>query len=297
MSNLTDLHHRFCQHSLAFKGNTPRTIYWFQTDFRMFLKFNPIEELDQLTKEVIEDWILYGKLERNWKPQTIKPRIQSMKLFLEWCVLQEYIEENPCKNIPIPKLPKLLPKHLTADQAHTLMDWVRNFPYDYKFDKFRSIAIIATFIYTGVRKAELENLKFEDIDIDNKMLCVRQGKCSKDRIIPLHNNLIIHLEQYLKERKRLKKTCPYFFTSMRQDSRMGDKVINRLVSKIKTKSKIKFYPHLLRHTFATLMLEGGCNLYSLSKMMGHSDIKTTTIYLGVTETHLKEQITKHPLDS
>ncbi len=296
MSNLTDLHHRFCQHSLAFKGNTPRTILWFETDFRMFLRFKPIEELKELTKEVIEDWILYGKHERNWKAVTIKKRIQSMNIFLKWCVKQGYIDANPCENIPTPKLPKLLPKHLTAEQAQTLMDWTRNFPYDYKFDKFRSIAIIATFLYTGIRKAELENLKMEDVDLDNKILCVKLGKCSKDRIIPLHDKLIQYLANYLKERKRLKKTCPYFFTAMRQDSRMGDLVIKRLVEKIRSRSKIQFYPHLLRHTFATLMLEGGCNLYALSRMMGHSDIKTTTIYLAATESHLKEQITKHPLD-
>lgn len=295
MSNLTDLHHRFCQHSLAFKGNTPRTIYWFQTDFRMFLKQNPIEEIEELTKEIIENWILYGKLERNWKPQTIKSRLQSMGLFLNWCEQQGYIEDNPCKKIPIPKLPKLLPKHLTTEQAYTLLDWTRNYPYDYKFDRFRSIAIIATFLFTGIRKAELENLKMEDVNIENKMISVRQGKCSKDRIIPLHDKLIIYLADYLKERKRLKKACPYFFTAMRQDTKMGDLVIKRLVKKIRTKSNIYFYPHLLRHTFATLMLEGGCNLYALSQMMGHSDIKTTTIYLAVTESHLKDQIIKHPL--
>ncbi len=69
-----------------------------------------------------------------------------------------------------------------------------------------------------------------------------------------------------------------------------------VVKKIRQKSGIHFYPHLLRHTFATLMLEGGCNIYALSKMLGHSDIKTTTIYLAATTAHLQEQIRKHPLD-
>lgn len=292
MSEITNLHNRFCQYSLAFKGNTPRTIQWYKTDFRGFQRFANIENIEQLTKHLIEDFILHGKLERNWQAQTIRLRLQSLSLFLAWCVQEEYIKENPCDKIPKPKLPKRIPKHLTKDQAQRLLDWTRNYPYDYKFDKKRAIAIIATFIYTGIRKAELSNLKKEDVDIENKTLYVRNGKCSKDRMIPLHETLIEALTYYLKDRKRMKKTCPYFFTAMRQDSMMGESVIKRLVEKLRKKSKIEFYPHLLRHTFATLMLEGGCNLYALSQMMGHSDIKTTTIYLSATKAHLEGQITK-----
>ncbi|MEZ5196418.1 MAG: tyrosine-type recombinase/integrase [Bacteroidales bacterium] len=218
-----------------------------------------------------------------------------MSLFVNYCVKEKVIERNFVDDIPRPKVPFMIPKHLTEEQTEFLLDWVRNYPYDYKFDKTRSIAIIATFIYTGIRKEELRNLKSTDVDLDNKTLFIRSGKGGKDRIVPLHSNLINALNDYLKDRKRLKKSCPYFYTSMRQDSKMGDLVIKRLVKKLREKSGIHFYPHLLRHTFATLMLEGGCNLYALSKMLGHSDIKTTTIYLSATQSHLQEQIVKHPL--
>jgi site-specific recombinase XerD len=77
---------------------------------------------------------------------------------------------------------------------------------------------------------------------------------------------------------------------------MGHGAIKLFLSKLKDRSKIHFYPHSLRQTFATLMLEGGCDIFSLSKMMGHSDIKTTTIHLSATTAHLQEQIKKHPLD-
>ena len=124
---------------------------------------------------------------------------------------------------------------------------------------------------------------------------MKSGKGDKDRIIPLNETLIDILKAYLEERSRLNKKCEYFFTTMREDNRMGDLVIKRLIVKIKEKSGIPFYAHLLRHTFATLMLEGGCDLFSLSKMLGHSDIKTTTIYLAATAAHLQGQIEKHPL--
>ena len=117
MSEINRLHHRFCQYSLTFKGNTPRTIKWFKDDFKWFQKFAQIESIEQLTKQLIESWIYSGKLEHNWSARTIRLRIQALSLFLDWCVNEEIIKENPCKRIPKPKLPKSIPKSLTEEQA------------------------------------------------------------------------------------------------------------------------------------------------------------------------------------
>lgn len=296
MNEIEKLHHRFCQYSLTFKGNTPVTIKWLKADFRWFQRFANIETVEQMNKHLIESWIYDGKLEHNWTARTIRLRLSALSLFLDWCVNEELIQENPCKRIPRPKLPKSLPKHLTKEQAERLMDWARNYPFTYKFERLRATAIIATFIYTGIRKAELLNLKVTDVDLENKTLFVRLGKCEKDRIVPLHPALIEIMIAYLKDRRRLRKCNPYFFSSLSKDEKMGERALTRLVSKLRTKTGITFYPHLLRHTFATLMLEGGCNLYALSKMMGHSDIKTTTIYLGASSAHLQEQISMHPMN-
>jgi site-specific recombinase XerD len=296
MSEIEILHNRFCQYSEVFKGNTKASIKWLRSEFKSFLKYSNVESIAEVNRVVIEDWILKGKMENNWAPKTVKTRLQAVSLFLDWCLRENLLKENYVKDIPKPKIPTRIPKNLTKAEAMNLLDWARNYPYEYKFERTRGVAIIATFIYTGVRKEELRNIRVQDIDLENKSLFIHNGKGDKDRIIPLHQNLIYHLEQYLKDRKRLNKCCPYFFTAMRQDSRMGDLVIKRLILKLKKASKIDFYPHLLRHTFATLMLDGGCNLYALSKMLGHSDIKTTTIYLSASKAHLQEQISKHPID-
>jgi site-specific recombinase XerD len=296
MNEIEILHNRFCQYSEVFKGNTKASIKWLKREFKSFLKYSNVQLLEEVNREVIEDWILKGKLDHNWAPKTVKTRLQAVSLFLDWCLRDKLIEENFVRDIPKPKIPTRIPKNLSKAETMNLLDWTRNYPYEYKFERTRAVAIINTFIYTGIRKEELRNLRIQDVDIENKTLFVYNGKGDKDRIIPLHVNLISVLEQYLKDRKRLKKCCPFFFTAMRQDSRMGDLVIRRLIKKIRDKSKIYFYPHLLRHTFATLMLDGGCNLYALSKMLGHSDIKTTTIYLSASKAHLQEQISKHPLD-
>ncbi len=296
MHKILNLHQRFCEYSFVFKGNTKQSIRWFKDAIKSYLRHTRLENIEDITRSTIENWILTGKLEKNWAANTIKGRLKAMSLFLDWCVKEELIDTNPAKNIPKPKLPKQLPKHLTREDALTLLDWTKNFPFAYKFERSRAVAIIATFLFTGLRCEELRSLKMTDVVLENKTLFVQNGKGNKDRIIPLNKKLIEILKDYLKDRKRLNKCCPAFFTSMPRDNQMGEAVIKRLVKRLRDKSGIYFYPHILRHTFATLMLEGGCDLFALSKMLGHSDIKTTTIYLSATTAHLQEQIVKHPLN-
>ncbi|MFZ1321997.1 MAG: tyrosine-type recombinase/integrase [Ignavibacteria bacterium] len=207
-----------------------------------------------------------------------------------------HITVNPIEKIEVPKLEKRLPSKLTKQDAMKILEIVDNYPYQCKFLRFRNYAIFATFIFTGIRKNELLNLKFTDVDIENLSLFIRQGKGNKDRIIPINYRLAETLQKYLEVRKKAYKTCPEFFTSYTYDMGFTESGIKRLVEKIVKTSGIKFTVHKLRHTFATLMLEGGCDIYSLSKMMGHSDIKTTTVYLAASVHHLREQILKHPLN-
>ena len=125
---------------------------------------------------------------------------------------------------------------------------------------------------------------------------MNQGKGSKDRIVPMTYTLAQSLKRYVDERKQLNKTCPYFFTSIHRNSGYTDSGLKRLVIRMRKASGISFTIHKLRHTYGTLMIEGGCDIYSLSKMLGHSDIKTTTIYLSASVEHLRAQMTKHPLN-
>ena len=236
-----------------------------------------------------------GKTEREWSPKTIRSSIISMNVFLNWCVKEKIITENPAKEISKPRLPKRIPKHLTIEQANHLLDWAKVYPYVYPYEKNRAVGIIAMFMYSGLRFQELRSLKLSDVDFTHKVINVSLGKGGKDRIVPLCESLEGYLFPYAQERSSINPYSIYFFVSKRTNGKLSDNVIKRLFAKLKVKSKIYFYPHMLRHTFATLMLEGGCDIFSLSKMLGHSDIKTTAIYLTATIKHLQKQICKHPL--
>lgn len=296
MHEIVHTHHRYLEYCEVFKGNTKRTIQWFDELMKYLVHFTNAKYLNELTQDRIEDWILDGKLNKGWAKKTVRNRISGLNPFFKWCVQKGLLEQNPVENIPKPTLGFKIPRHLSLDEAERVLDWTKGMKYSYRIEKYRAIAIIGLFLHTGIRRSELRNLKIHDVNLDQRVLSVRSGKGDKDRIIPLDSAIVRILEDYVKEKKRLKRETIYFFSSLCKDVRMGEKVFDRLFKRLRKKSGIHFTPHWLRHTFATLLLENGCDLYSLSKMLGHSDIKTTTIYLTATKKLLERQILKHPMN-
>lgn len=286
---------QFCEFSFCFKGYTNATIRRYKYSIRFYCSFAHIAAIDQVSNDNIRAFFHHGRTERRWSVSTFLTYHKSLVTFFDWCMSNGFIESNPVRNIELPKLEKKLPGKLNKQDSMRLLEIVYNYPYANKFLQYRNHAIIATFIYAGLRKKELLNLKYRDVDIDNLTLFINQGKGGKDRMIPICEALARSLTRYFVERRKLNKTCPEFFASSRRNNGISEKTLARLVEQLRKITQARFSIHKLRHTFATLMLEGGCDIYSLSKMMGHSNIQTTTIYLSATVEHLRQQIMKHPL--
>ena len=262
------------------------------------MKWTDVGCISEISHPVIKRYIVRGKVDHQWTARTIRNRLSALKLFLDWGVNEHLITDNPATEIPLPKLDIKVPEHLTKEQAQDLLVWTRNFPYSYNFERLRAIAIIYTLIFTGIRAQELLNLNCEDIRLEDRSLLIKFGKGNKERLIPLLDYQHMDaLEKYLKDRDRLKRVSPRFFLQVRSDRPMTYKALQLLVEKLRVRSGIYFFPHMLRHTFATLMLEGGADLVAIKDMMGHSDIKTTMIYLTATTAHLRSEAKKHPLNS
>jgi site-specific recombinase XerD len=287
---------KFYDYSLFIKGYSKDTIKRYRQMIGFYCRFAHVEKISEVTEENVRALFLYGRTERGWGANTYILFHKSLIVFFRWCVENKYMASNPADAIEVPKVEKKLPPKLTKQEALKLLEVVYNYPYDYKFLRYRNHAIFSTFLFAGLRKKELLKLKYADVDIENLSIFVNQGKGNKDRIVPMSFTLAQSLKRYLDERKRLNKTCPEFFVSLNRNMGFTSIGLRNLVRKIKVTSKINFTIHKLRHTFATLMLEGGCDIFSLSKMMGHSDIKTTTIYLAASAEHLRSQMTKHPLN-
>jgi site-specific recombinase XerD len=294
MSELSEAHTRFCQEQEIFRRLSPQTIRWHRDTFRSLMRFDDSLCLSQISVDVLKNWYIHG-YQKKWAPKTLINRMESLSLFFEWLIREGILQDNPVRQLARPKLPKPIPKHLSKQDAQFLIQFTRNYPFQYKFESVRAQAIIGTFLGTGLRKEELRKLEVRDVDLVNRRVFVRCGKGEKDRFVPFPPNLVSILEKYLIERRRLKRTCPFFWVSLRGDIIFSPRGVNRLIEKLKKASGLDFSAHKLRHTFAVMMLENDCDIYALSKMLGHSDIKTTTIYLRATTAHLQEQIRKNPM--
>lgn len=287
---------KFCDYCTYIKGYSRDTTQRYKQVINNFCKLENISQIEEVTLENTRNLFYYGRTELKWSTNTVIGYHTSLMVFFRYCIKEGHMTSNPMKEIELPKLEKRLPPKLTKQDALKILEVVDNFPYQHSFLRFRNYAIFATLIFTGIRKKELLNLKYTDVDLENLSLFVRQGKGNRDRVIPINYRLAEALQKYIEVRKKAYKTCPEFFVSYTYDMGFKDHGIRLLVERINKSSGIKFSLHKLRHTFATLMLEGGCDIYSLSRMMGHSDIKTTTIYLAASAEHLREQMLKHPLN-
>ncbi len=287
---------KFYDYSLYIRGFSKATIARYKVAINLYRRLANVKQINEITGKNVREFLYNGRTERHWKVNSFICFHISLRVFFKWCIKEGYMEKDPTVDVEIPKVEKRLPPKLTKQDTLKLLEIVYNYPYDYKFLRYRNHAIFSTFVFAGLRKKELLNLKCTDVDIENLSIFINQGKGSKDRIIPMSYTLAQTLKRYAEDRKRLNKTCPEFFTSINRNQGYTDSGLKRLTDQMREASGIKFTIHKLRHTFATLMLEGGCDIYSLSKMMGHSDIKTTTIYLAASAEHLRSQMTKHPLN-
>ncbi|MBS1631483.1 MAG: tyrosine-type recombinase/integrase [Bacteroidetes bacterium] len=288
---------QFCDYSISFRGQSKATVRRYKYVIGCFVSFTGITELSRVNVAAVRQLFYYGRTQRKWSVNTFIVYHVTLKVFFRWCMNQGLINFNPISDIEKPRLEQKLPKRLNKQDALRLIEVVYNYPYEHRFLKYRNHAIFSMFIFAGLRKQELLNLKYTDVDIQNLTILVQRGKGNKDRIIPISYTLAQSLKRYVEQRKRFNKTCPEFFASSNRNRGYTDEGLRMFVREIRKASGINFSIHKLRHTFATLMLEGGCDIYSLSKMMGHSDIKTTTIYLSATTELLKSQIAKHPLNN
>lgn len=294
--DLEILTHKFYDYSHYIRNYSPATIRRYRQSIRLYQRYAELKNIEDINETNFRAFIFHGRTERKWCSNSLIIFYRTLNVFFQWCVQNDYLKTNPAKDIELPRREKTLPPRLTRQEAGKLLEVAYNYPYRHTYPRYRNHAIFSMFMFAGLRRSELLALKLTDVDIDNLTIFVRQGKGGKDRIIPMSSTLALSLRNYLNQRSKFGKTCAEFFTSTKRNIGFANHNLKDLVVRMDKALGCHLTIHKLRHTFATLMLEGGCDIYSLSRMMGHSDIKTTTIYLAASAEHLRSQMTKHPLN-
>lgn len=247
-----------------------------------FLEENP----DQVNYSMIRNWIV-SLVDAGISNVSVNRKVSSLKSYYKFLLKIKQIDASPlAKHKSLKK-----PQKVQIPFSEQELDDVLNLPvFTNDFEGIRNKLIIDMFYATGIRRSELIHLKFSDVDLSQKMIKVL-GKRNKERLVPLLPAIVDLVKLYVGERQLLKeiKDNEYFFISLKGvklSESFVYRIINTYFSNVST--KVKKSPHILRHTFATHLLNNGADLNSVKELLGHSSLASTQIYTHNSLAELKK---------
>ncbi len=288
----------FLQMMAAEKGAAQNSIAAYERDLRQFLEFGNFQNDTDLTKSSIEAF-LQDLHSRQFAPKTIARKLSAVKEFCKFLYSEKVISDNPAQNILTPKQEKTLPKYLSADEIEQLIQTAAA-SEDYRIQR---IAVMIELMYaTGMRVSELVTLPITAINFAKGQVTIF-GKGSKERIVPTAARALKTLQKYETLRSEFtQKNSPsnYLFPSLTAtDGHLTRDAFYKDLKKLAAECGIypsRISPHVLRHSFATHLLNNDADLRSVQKMLGHENITTTEIYTHITSQKLFNTVCqKHPL--
>ena len=260
------------------KNYSPNTIKSYKNDILQYLD----EEV------VLGEFSKYLKIcsKKGYSKTTINRKITSIKTFLIWCIEKNYLESTSLKSVKNLKAEKKLPNVLTANYINELLD---SLPSKDPKD-IRDKAILELMYSSRLRVSEVSNLSIKDVK-DNKSIKVL-GKGNKERVLPITSRAYDVINKYIEHSRTIfvnEKSDSFLFLGVR-GGQLSDREIRRIV-----KLRVGTFPHSLRHTFATHLLDGGADLRIVQELLGHNDPSTTQIYTHVSKKQMKKKYKQsHP---
>ncbi len=282
----------FCKYRKELNRNTLKA---YRIDLEQYLSFI---KKDFLLKARIEEYIT--ELHKKYKQKTVKRKIASIKAFYRYLEEEERLEgSNPFTKIrvkfkEIESLPRIIPRNDIERLLNYMYDVMKQSGQEATI--YRDLSVIEMFFATGARVYEISNLKIQDIDLDNGIIKLF-GKGSKERYVQIGSPEVLEVvkEYYRLNQQEIDKSG--FFFVNRQGKRFSEQSIRRMIRKYSCQAGISIHitPHMFRHSVATYLLEEGVDIMYIQKILGHSSIKTTQIYLHIASKKQMEILKKrHP---
>ena len=261
------------------KNYSSNTVIAYKKDIETFQEFCRVKfELNNLLKvtyPIIREWII-DLSEKELSPLTINRKISSLSKYYDFLIKINELKSSPLKNHKRLKVQKKLIIPFSEDEVLKVVD-----VFSKNFEGKRNLLIVDMLYSTGVRRDELINIKLNDVLLDENLVKVL-GKRNKERLVPLVLNLKSRINDYLKFRNEIKSSSSNFFITTK-GKKIGPSLVYRVVKNYlsKVSTKVKTSPHVLRHSFATHMLNNGADINSIKEIMGHSSLASTQIYTKI----------------
>ena len=298
MRNLVEQFSSYLRYERASSPHTHKNYMVDMVQFCGFLeKHHPhiagdaLKHIDKVDVHVVREYV--GQMFEGKQPSSMARKLASLRTFFQYCLKKGFCSSNPAKEVATPKVPKKVPKFLTVDEMFSLLNT--------QFDDglgVRDRAIMELLYASGLRVSELVGLNLNDLDLTSKTVRVL-GKGRKERVGPMGDKAISALLPYLKSRETMISDKPdelaYFVN--RSGGRLSVRSIERLVQKYIKRCGIQkiVTPHVLRHTFATHLLNNGADMRGIQELLGHSSLSTTQKYTHVNLENMMQVYDKaHP---
>ena len=274
----------FLEYLLVVKKHSDNTIIGYRVDILEFNEFMN-NNLLNVTKDDINSYLKY-LFDNDVSKSSISRKLSSLRSFYNYLLKKDIVKENYFKMIKIPKKEGNLPKFVKEED----IDKMFSIPDTRTWIGMRNIVIIRMLYATGVRVSELTNIKLNDININDRTIRIL-GKGSKERIVVFGNNTKEALDLYLARGRRQVdfNNSEYLFLN-KDGNKLSTRYVRKIIDDIIVKASINMHvsPHMLRHTFATGMLNNGADLVSVKDLLGHESLNTTSIYTHVSDEKIRE---------
>lgn len=261
--------------------------------FSDFLKTHyPDTDIKEVDSDIIRTWVIKLMSEK-LSPRSVNRKLSSLKSFYKYLIRIGESTDNPTKRITGPKTSKPIPSFVNNKDMDNILD---EEPLDSSFESLRDHTIISLFYETGIRRAELISLKDKDIDLQIGTIQVT-GKRNKQRIIPIGENLKLTLNIYITTKKKEIENLSDFLFVREDGQQLYPMLVHRIITKSLSSISMlsKTSPHVLRHTFATSMLNNGADINAVKELLGHSSLAATEVYTHTSFEELKKIYNKaHP---
>lgn len=293
--NIRETIKKYLEHCEFIKGLSKKTIKAYRIDLKQYEIYMLGKDFSQ--KDYIEDYII--QLHQRFKEKTVKRKIASVKAFYHYLEEKEILNNNPFYKIKVKfKETITLPRVIPRSDIEKLFNHMYSIRKKKPTNKYviRDLAVVEMFFATGIRVYELSNLKKENVNLDTGTICL-MGKGGKERYIQIGNQEVLQLLiDYYEMNKIIIEKCGFFFINNRE-TRFSEQSIRGMINKYSKSVGLTIHvtPHMFRHSVATYLLEEGVDVSYIQRILGHSSIKTTQIYIHVAMRKQAEILkTKHP---
>ena len=296
---MQEVFNKYINYLEAEKNASPYTVRNYTTDllhFFQFLKNKGVDSLKEVDKHILRDY-LSQVVEQGFVKASIARKLSAIRSFYQYLLREEIIATNPVATASSPKLDKRLPSFLTIDEVKRLLEA----PDLSKPQGQRDRALIELLYASGLRVSELVGLNLEQVNLDTGEIRVR-GKGSKERMVLMGKPAVEALRAYLSQGRpklfgtRVRMTNALFINP--DGKRLSERWVQSILVKYASIAGIerRVYPHMLRHTFATHLLDGGADLRVVQELLGHASLSSTQIYTHVTQSQARKvYLSAHPM--